>query len=51
VTEVVVADKLGAQIVERWTLPWPEIRMPHSEPCSCFGILSWSEPSGASRLR
>ena len=28
-TEVVVADKLGAQIVECWTLSWPEIRMPH----------------------
>ena len=24
-----VADSFGAQIVERWTLPWPEIRMPH----------------------
>jgi hypothetical protein len=25
----VVADRFGAQIVERWTLPWPEIRVPH----------------------
>jgi hypothetical protein len=24
----VVADSFGAQIVERWTLPWPEIQIP-----------------------
>jgi hypothetical protein len=24
----VVADSFGAQIVEHWTLPWPEIRVP-----------------------
>ena len=24
-----MADSFGAQIVEYWTLPWPEIRVPH----------------------
>jgi hypothetical protein len=28
VTEVVVADNFVAQIIEHWTLPWPEIHVP-----------------------
>ena len=24
-----MAGRFSAQIVERWTLPWPEIRVPH----------------------
>jgi hypothetical protein len=47
-----VPASFGAQIVETWTLPWPQIRVPHSGPGRALGvpIAAYAQRAWLSRI-